>query len=146
MQKLRFTANINAPREKVWKVLWEDATYRVWTAPFAEGSYAITDWKQGSKALFLSPTGEGMVSRIEESRENEFMSIKHLGTVKDGVEDTTSEKVKQWAGGLENYTLNATETGTDLIVELGAPDDFAKYFSETFPLALEQVKLLAEKA
>ncbi len=33
---------------------------------------------------------------------------------------------------------------TELLVELDANDDFKAYFMETFPKALEQVKLLSE--
>jgi hypothetical protein len=42
----------------------DDVTYRKWTSAFAEGSYAITDWQTGSKALFVGPDGSGMVSRV----------------------------------------------------------------------------------
>ena len=60
MEKMIFTQQINAPKEKVWNILWEDASYRKWTTPFCEGSYAVNDnWKEGSKVLFLSPGGDG---------------------------------------------------------------------------------------
>ena len=94
MDKMKFSTTINAPKEKVWKILWDDETYRKWTSVFSEGSYAQTDWKEGSKVLFLDGKGSGMVSKIETSRPNEFMSFLHLGVVKDGVEDTESEEVK----------------------------------------------------
>lgn len=67
MEKLNFAVSINAPAEKVWKVLFDDATYRNWTSVFAPGSYAETDWKEGSKALFSDGKGSGMVSRIAKS-------------------------------------------------------------------------------
>ena len=58
MKKLNFTTKIDAPKEKVWNTLWNDATYRAWTSAFAEGSFAETDnWKEGSKVLFLDPNG-----------------------------------------------------------------------------------------
>ena len=28
MEKVNFAATINAPREKVWNVLWDEASYR----------------------------------------------------------------------------------------------------------------------
>ena len=37
MPALHFTVNINAPKEKVWETLWDDATYRQWTAAFHPG-------------------------------------------------------------------------------------------------------------
>src|SRR5690349_5697086 len=117
MEKLNFKTVINATPEKIWKVLWNDDTYRKWTSAFAEGSYAETDWKQGSKALFLGEDGSGMVSRIAENRPNEYMSIEHLGEIKNGVEDTTSEKIKNWAGAHENYTLRKVDGKTELIID-----------------------------
>ena len=46
MEKMNFSIDINAPKEKVWNVLWDDDSYRKWTSAFAEGSYAKTDnWK-----------------------------------------------------------------------------------------------------
>src|SRR5688572_17172115 len=53
MQRLTFSTTINAPKEKIWKTMLDDASYRQWTSAFHEGSYAVTDWKVGSKALFL---------------------------------------------------------------------------------------------
>ena len=145
MEKSNFSIRINAPKEKVWKTLWDDSTYRQWTSPFMEGSYAVTDnWKEGSKVLFLAPGGSGMVSTVAANRPNEFMSFKHLGEVKDGVEDTTSEKVKAWAGAHENYTLKETGGVTELVVEMDMTDDFKDYFTKTWPVALEKVKELSE--
>ena len=43
METLNFSININAPKEKVRKVLWDDSSYREWTSAFSEGSYAETD-------------------------------------------------------------------------------------------------------
>jgi uncharacterized protein YndB with AHSA1/START domain len=146
MEKINFATTINAPREKVWKVLWDDASYRNWTSVFTEGSYAKTDnWKEGSKVLFLSPDGDGMVSKVASNKPNKFMSFEHLGVVKNGVEDTESESVKGWAGAKENYTLTEENGKTKLVVDLESTDEFKDYFIKTFPVALEKVKELAEK-
>jgi hypothetical protein len=144
MQKINFSVSINAPKSKVWSVLWDDATYGKWTAPFAEGSRAITDWKEGSKVLFVSGSGDGMVSCIETKRENEYMSIKHLGMIKDGIEDTTSDKVKAWNGALENYTLQEKDGVTTLAVDMDITEEHKDYFMQTWPKALEVVKSLSE--
>ncbi len=144
MQKINFSTSINASKEKVWKTLWDDSSYRKWTSVFSESSHAVTDWKEGSKVLFLDGKGSGMVSKIEINRPNEHMSFKHMGEVKNGVEDTESDKVKGWAGAMEKYTLKEMDGITELLVELDANDDFKAYFMETFPKALEQVKLLSE--
>ena len=145
MEKQEFKVSINAPREKVWDVLWNDATYRAWTAAFSEGSHAVTDWKKGSKVLFLDGKGSGMVSTIAENKPTEYMSFEHLGVVKDGVEDTTSPEVKQWAGAHENYTLKPVNGNTELTVEIDLSEEWKDYFVTTFPKALNKIKEIAEQ-
>jgi len=49
---LHIEIDINATKEKVWDILWNDATYTQWTSIFCEGSHAVSDWKEGSKILF----------------------------------------------------------------------------------------------
>ena len=66
MQTINFSVTINASSKKVWQVLWSDPTYRQWTSAFQDGSYAISDWKKGSKIKFLTPEGSGMFSIIDE--------------------------------------------------------------------------------
>ena len=145
MQKINFSTKINATKEKVWKILWDDETYRKWTSVFTPGSYAESDWKEGSKILFLDGNGSGMVSKIETNRPNEFISFKHLGEVKNGVEDTESDKVKGWAGAHENYTLKQVNGITELSVDIDMNDEYKEMFMKIFPKALEQVKILSEK-
>ena len=145
MEKLNFSISIDAPREKVWEVLWNDKSYRSWTEVFSAGSHAVSDWKEGSKVLFLDGGGRGMVSRIAARKPNEFMSFEHLGEVKDGVEDTESEKVKGWKGATENYTLEKKGNLTQLKVEMDITEDFKDYFEKTWPKALEKLKELSEK-
>lgn len=145
MERQEFKTLIDAPREKVWNILWNDETYRSWTSVFSEGSRAETDWKKGSKVLFLDGSNQGMVSTIAENIPYEYMSIKHLGTVHDGVEDLDSEETKAWAGALENYTLTSKDGKTELTVDIDITDDYKDYFMKTWPLAMDKIKELSEK-
>jgi uncharacterized protein YndB with AHSA1/START domain len=146
MEKLKLSTTINAPKEKVWNVLWDDASYRAWTSAFAEGSYAKTDnWKEGTKVLFLDPKGSGMVSMVAKNKPNEYMSFKHLGEVINGVEDTTSDRVKAWAGGTENYTLKEENGKTTLAIDMDITEEFKEMMEKMWPKALEKVKELSEK-
>ena len=145
MEKQEFKISIEAPREKVWDVLWNDDTYRAWTSAFSEGSRVETDWKKGSKVLFLNEKNEGMISTIAEKVPNEFMSFKHIGSITNGVEDFSSDDVKAWAGAEENYTLKTVGGKTELKVNMDITDEYLDYFKQTFPKALFKVKELAEQ-
>jgi uncharacterized protein YndB with AHSA1/START domain len=145
MDKLIFTTTIDAPAGQVWRTLLEDATYREWTSEFAEGSYVVTDWKEGSKALFLSGSGDGMVSRVAAHRPNEFLSLEHLGMVKDGVEDLQSASAEGWSGAHENYILKPLGDGqVELTIEMDTLPAHREYFEKTWPKALARLKRIAE--
>jgi uncharacterized protein YndB with AHSA1/START domain len=146
MEKQEYRVTINAPKEKVWKALWDIDNFLAWTSPFAEGGSVETDnWKKGSKVLFLDGKGSGMVSRVDENVPNRYMSFKHLGEVRNGVEDTTSEKVQSWAGATENYTLNESDGKTEVVVDMDINAEFAEMFKDIWPKALKNLKELAEK-
>jgi hypothetical protein len=86
-----------------------------------------------------------MVSRIRENRPFEFISIEHLGFVKDGKEDTSSDEVKKWAGATENYTLTQNGGTTEVVVEMDSPDDYNEMFQDMWPRALQKLKTLAQE-
>jgi hypothetical protein len=145
MEKLTFSILINAPRQTVWDVLWNESTYPEWTRPFCEGSHMVTDLKEGSKVLFLDSNGSGMVSRVAVNRPNDYMDFEHLGEVKDGIEDADSEQVKSWAGAHETYTLTDAGNQTQLVVNMDTTEEFKEYFLEPWPKAMDKIKELAEK-
>ncbi|MBS0029017.1 SRPBCC family protein [Chitinophaga sp. 22321] len=145
MEKLVFKATINAPRQKVWEVLWGKDTYPAWTAAFAEGSAVETNWEEGSRVLFHDGSNNGMVSSIARKIPGEYMSFKHLGEIKNGVEDLTSDAVKAWAGSMENYTLKDDNGKTSLLVEMESDETFKEFFEKTWPVALDKLKALSEK-
>jgi uncharacterized protein YndB with AHSA1/START domain len=144
MERLNFSTKIKASKEKVWNILWDDKTYRLWTSVFMEGSYAATDWKEGGKVLFLTPAGDGMYSKIVTNKKNEFMSFKHLGVVKNFKELARDEETLKWSGSMENYRLHATHGETELIIEIDASREHQEYFKEKFPEALQKVKEISE--
>ncbi|WP_069659037.1 ATPase [Arcticibacter eurypsychrophilus] len=146
MERQAFKISINSSPEKIRNILWSDVTYPLWTAPFAEGSKAKTDWKKGSIVLFLDGNDNGMISTIEENIPNKFMSIKHLGSVKNGVEDLNNPDNETWVGALENYTLNTENERTELLIDMDITDDFKEYMQLTWPKALDKVKELAESS
>ena len=143
MEKIQFKTVIDAPQEKVWELLWDHENYSKWTSAFAEGSRAETDWKKGSKVLFLDGKGQGMVSVVADNIPNQFMSFKHLGMVRDGVEIVDTAETRDWAGSMENYTLKELDGKTELTVDLDISPEWKDYFVKTWPKALDNLKALA---
>lgn len=145
MEKLNFSINISASKEKVWEAMLGKETYPEWTSEFAPGSTVETDWKKGSKAIFGDGKGNGMISTIAENKPNEYLAIKHLGILKNGVEDTTSEDVKAWAGAMEIYSLKEVNGVTEVTIEMDSDSEYKDYFNKTWPKALEKVKEISER-
>lgn len=146
VKRIQFTAAINAPAAAVWRHVTSLESYKHWASAFAEGSYFEGTWEQGSKIRFLSPSGGGMVAEIAENRENEFVSIRHLGFIANGVEDTTSEAIKAWAPAYENYTFLALPEGTKMVVDQDVAAEWEEYLNEAWPKALVLLKELSESS
>ncbi|WP_316736219.1 SRPBCC domain-containing protein [Pedobacter aquatilis] len=140
METLEFEKKIKATPEKVWSILFGEQSYKQWTSAFAENSTVETDWKKDSKAIFGDGTGNGMIARIKENIQNEFLSIEHLGEIKDGKEHYDND----WTGTLENYTLVPANDGTLLKIDIGVQEEWKAYFNKTWPKALDKVAELAE--
>lgn len=124
----------------------ERRSYAKWTDPFnpGGGSGIITDWKVGGKTLFVDPKGSGMISTIKSKNEPYEIVFEHLGEVIEGVEDTTSDRVKAWAGYLEEYHLSESNGITTLSVSIQTAEDWEKMLTNGFTKGLEIVRELAE--
>src|SRR5688572_8902646 len=144
LERIQFTTTIHAPVPTVWRVMLAPESYRRWTSAFAEGSTYEGSWEQGAKIRFLGPAGDGMVSEIAENREHEFLSIRHLGFLADGVKDTTSDAVRAWAPAYENYTFTAVPDGTRLVIDQDVPAEWKEHLAAAWPKALGLLKQLSE--
>ena len=128
----------------MWEVLWGDATYPQWTAAFAEGSRVETNWKTGSKVLFLDGEGHGMVSMIAENIPNEVMSFRHLGIFNNGKEDMDVARKKGWTGAIEHYRLQSIDGKTKLTIDQDLEAESKDQFLDMWPKALEKLKEICE--
>jgi hypothetical protein len=144
MQRLQFSETIHAPVETVWRLMLAPDSYSDWTSAFAEGSRYEGSWEQGEKIRFMGPSGDGMLSEIAENRRHAFLSIRHLGLLADGVEDTTSDAVRAWAPAYENYTFTAVPGGTRVDVDQDMPDEWAEHMLAAWPKALARLKAISE--
>jgi len=147
MKKRQYVVSITAPVEKVWKVMLEHETYKVWTDEFAPGLNSDYEgsWDKGSEIRFISSSGDGMLSEIVENNRYEFISIRHLGMIKNGIADTESPEVKKWTPAYENYSFSRIDEGTEIIVDIDLPEEYVNFFDEAWPRALAKLKQICEE-
>ena len=149
MESLHFEISINANAEKVYNTLLDKKHYTEWTSAFNPTSYYKGSWEKGSKILFLGTDADGnmggMASRIKENIPNKFVSIEHLGIIKDGEEITTGDEVENWAGAMENYSFTEKNGTTLFSVDADSNQEFKAYFFETWPKALNKLKEICEQ-
>jgi len=152
MKKLQFKKDINAPVEKVYTAMIGKETYKEWTSVFnpspdSEGTMEGS-WEKGSKVLFvgISKEGkrEGMVANIKENIPNQFISIQYKGILDGDKEITEGPVADEWQG-FENYTFQANDSKTTVIVDIDVNDQMHDYFLETYPKALDKLKEISER-
>lgn len=149
MKQLHFEITIQATQEGVWDAIVNDEKYRVWASEFYPGSYFEGGWNEGDSIRFLAldEQGEkgGMVSEIAKSSYPAYISIRHIGIISRGKEDTTSDEVKKWTPSYENYTLQQVDgQATNFLVDMDAVEEWAPMFEEMWPRALRKLKALCE--
>ena len=144
METLHYTNQIKASASKVWNTLFDPENYKKWTSAFTAGSHAVTDWKEGSKILFLDGKGMGMIAKIEKLVPEKFMSFQMQGEIMNGVEDLTSDRVKSYAGGHENYVLEEENGITTLRVDIDVTEEYREMMEGMWPGAMAKIKELSE--
>lgn len=144
IQTLEFRSTIHAPVELVWHTMLDPLSYREWTSAFTPGSHYDGSWEQGAPIRFLDGKGGGMVAEIAENRLFQYLSIRHLGYVVDGMDDTESEQVRAWAPAYENYEFRALGPSTELRVRVDVEPSFVKLMNDLWPPALERLRELCE--
>jgi len=145
IHRLEFSIDIQADKTKIWKILWEDQTYREWAGVFSEGSYFSTsNLEEGSTVMFLAPDQSGIFSVIVSHTPNKVITFKHLGTVLIGKKQPIDEETKKWSGTSETYFLKEGKRNTTLIIEIDILDEHLDFMKNKMPLALKKIKSLSE--
>ena len=147
--KLHFEILIDSTPKEVYQKMLDDKTYRQWTEPFTPGSYYEGSWEKNARFRFLGPNPEegkpsGMVSEIEENIPAKFVSIKHLGIIKDGKEITEGPEVDNWKGAHENYTLEKVGDKTKVLIDMDSNDEMEEFLMDSWPKALNKLKEICE--
>lgn len=144
MKRIKKSILINAPKEKVWDVLFTDRYTRIWYTAFGEGSRANTNWEVGSKAIFSDESNSGLIGEIITNEANEKLSVEYKGILYNDTEDYDSDLAKQVKGGQETYHISEEDGMTYLEIESDMGPEYFDEMSKAWVIALEKVKVLSE--
>ncbi|MEO8664501.1 MAG: SRPBCC domain-containing protein [Ignavibacteria bacterium] len=144
MKTIKRSIDINAPKKKVWSVMLDKHYTKIWYSQFSEGSYADTDWKPGSKALFKDDSESGLVGKVIVNDPNEKVSVEYMGLVIAGREDYESDGAKSVKGGRETYILSEKNGETHLEIECDMSPEYFDAMSSSWERAMIKIKELSE--
>lgn len=138
MKTMRFSLQIDVPRQRVWQVLWDETTFSDWTSPFADGARLETDWRQGGRFEYTEAQSDtasyGEIERLEPERRVIFQK---LGETRAGA-DRPLERPRR-----EEYRLDGADGATKLSLQIEVPEEQADALKEALPQALERIRALA---
>lgn len=152
MEKLQFKIRIDAPPAKVYNLMLgldDKQSYEYWTSVFNPTSTYEGSWDVGSKIAFtgISERGkrEGMLGKIIENIPNRYISIVYYGFLDGENEITQGPEVQEWLNTTETYTFEEADETTIVTIGAEVTGEFADYFQESWPKALEKLKALVEQ-
>lgn len=141
---IKKTIEINAPAEKIWDVLLQDEYNRIWFADFNPGTFAESDWQEGSKAVFKDDSGSGIIGTIVANQFGKILSIEYTGILKTNEEDYDSKEAQSVQGGREIYRLSEKNDATQLEIEVDMGEEMYEMMDGAWDKALLKIKGLAE--
>lgn len=149
---MTYTTTIHKDARSVYRRMLgldDVADYKGWTSIFNPTSTYRGSWENGAAIQFIGVDADGkeggMVSEIAANDPGRFVSIRHLGILKDGKEILDGPEVEGWAGCMENYSFEESEGKTTVTVEVDVNEQYIDYFNEKYPQALAQLKEIAER-
>ncbi|WP_207420905.1 SRPBCC family protein [Desertivirga brevis] len=145
VESIKKTLDLKAPKEKVWEVLTKDEYTRQWYSEFSEGSYAMSEWKEGDKITFLDKSGSGIIGVISTLKPYEKIEFSYNGVLNKGTEDFESEEAVAVKGFRETYWLEEKNGETTLYVESEMNEEYVQMMGDSWDKALKVLKDLAEK-
>ena len=142
MKEFKFSVEINAAKEKVWKTLWNDTTFRDWAGLIDEGTYIKGVLKEGNDVEFISSVnGYGVTSLVDKFIPNELAFFRHKA---DTQEAGSKARDNEWTGTSERYELSEKNGQTTVTLTTQVPPEQEETFKERLPKALARIKELAE--
>lgn len=149
MIRIHLEKSFDVDPELLWELVVDPDHYRFWTETFSEGSTFYGEQTKGSKIRFVAEDGNGkesgMLSEIVESQWPEFISIKHLGLVMNGVDDYDSALAREWSPAFENYRFIPKKDGTCIFeVKQDVPEEQAEEFKSNWEKSFDRMAIRLE--
>ncbi|QKS70486.1 SRPBCC domain-containing protein [Paenalkalicoccus suaedae] len=143
MKTIVFSIHISASKERVWRVLWDDESFRDWGDLIDEGMYMRGALVEGSTVEFMSSVnGYGVTSLVKTLRPNDYVLFSHAADTQESGQLTRED---EWTGGQESYSLKEQDGMTHLEIQTDIPEEKEETFEVRLPKALERIKYLAER-
>lgn len=142
MQQQTYSITINASAPQIWKVLWDNTSFRDWANFIDEGMWLRGEVIEGAEVRFMSRHPDvGVTSLVEKLIPNERVTFRHIP---ENSEVRTIEPGEEWTGGEETYELAEANGHTALTITMDVPPVQEDNMKRVIPLALQRVKELAE--
>ncbi|HVS79560.1 MAG TPA: SRPBCC domain-containing protein [Candidatus Paceibacterota bacterium] len=148
MKSIRHSIEIDAPKEKIWQVLWDDKTFRDWANIIDQGTYMTGTLQEGAEVNFIGNSDGkvryGVSSKVEKLIPLKLISFRKVEDIKVADDGSIEKRDDQWTGGVESYELEEHDGQVTLSIIEDVPDELVEYFENTLPKVLERIKALAE--
>ncbi len=148
MNEMKHSIEINAPKEKVWEVLWSDQTFRDWSGFIDEGTYMEGKLEEGNEINFIGNSDGGVrygvTSRVEKLVPNQHILFTRIADIVVKDDGGIEKRDDQWTGGTERYDLEENNGKVTLSITQDVPDELVEYFNDKLPQALARIKVLSE--
>lgn len=141
MKQLHFSQFISAPRNLVWEMMWSKKTFSEWMRPMGEGHYYEPALLQGGQIRWLTPHGDGMYGIVKKLIPYELITFEHHGWIINGV-NSQEDTFKSF----EKYSLDITEDGTFVNLEVETFPEYEKLMLDKYPLVLLALQNLTTTA
>ncbi len=136
---------VMATAESVWKALLKRDNFKKWSKVFKDNGHIESEWNLGGDVKFCDDEGNGIVGKIKVCKPQEELSIMFTSLIKDGKEDTSSDKAQSWIGCHESFFLVEGQNETILTIEEDVPQNRLEQMNSSWDKALREIKALAEE-
>jgi hypothetical protein len=142
---IKDSIEIEHNKEKIWAILLDDATYRVWAEAFCEGSYFEGNVEVGNDVFFLDLEGTGLKCKVKEYETAKKVSYEGVCAIVDDEEAPQEPETKKWKGLQETWSVSSQGKKTTLTIQAEVPDEYYESMTKMWKKALKSIKELCEE-